>query len=704
MGGHVTNVVAGGGGPVVQARTVIGDIHFTAQQPCLIPARQLPGHVLLADRGAEQKALARIARLDHGRSRIVQVTGPPGSGKTTLATGWLRRYIADHPDAFPGGQLYIDLRAQAGTDPRSAAADVLGMFLRALGVPAGQVPEAFVEREALYRSVTAALRLAVVLDGASSATHVLPLLPSAPESLTLVTTERLLPELVALGAARLEVPSLDGAGVHQVLEAFLGPGYHHDITLASVVAVCTGGLASTVADLIVAACTWGGPLPEFLAHLGISTHLGHEEPPMETLMLEPAQALNTAVASLTKPERDFYAILGLFPSTGAAFDVEASAAITDRNVDHARDMLTRLVGHLLVHEVDKRAGVYRMDRTIHEHAHEFFNSRPWVATPSVAVWRLVHWWVHAVRLAARTIMPSRSQRAYDAPDSRGVALPPRLREPSSALAWLAERSGAIVPLLRCAGNHGMHREIVLLADAVDVLVTQHGDHDFGRTVDALALDAVQRCADPDLEFTIFNRLARHHAWLGQTGRAHSLAGQCLAYARRTGQFRHLAKAFKTLGIVHATRPGQAGARTAAHFHERATDLYARLGKPRSEGLARTELGIMLHVLGRLDDADRELHRAHQLLDAEDDTYNRARVDIARADIALTRAITHADRDSYATARKLALRADHALAVMGEPAARAKAREILRRCAEHTDPASAAHPFPTTCPNDSTRTA
>ncbi|WP_344328949.1 BTAD domain-containing putative transcriptional regulator, partial [Kitasatospora putterlickiae] len=130
-------------------------------------------------------------------ARICAVSGSAGIGKTTLVVQWAHRRRAH----FPGGQLYADLHGFSAEPPLPPHA-VLARFLRALGVPGEQVPSVPEEAAALYRSLLAGQRVLVVLDNARSAEQVRPLLPGAPECLTVVTSRSGLAGLTARDGAR----------------------------------------------------------------------------------------------------------------------------------------------------------------------------------------------------------------------------------------------------------------------------------------------------------------------------------------------------------------------------------------------------------------------------------------------------------------------------------------------------------------------
>lgn len=142
-----------------------------------------------------------LGRPDALSSRVVLINGIAGVGKTALALTAAHRLRADYPD----GQLYADLRRS------DAPLQVLGRFLRALGVPSRRIGTDESEAAALLRSELADRRMLVLLDNAQDAAQIRPLLPGAGRSDVIVTSRRRLPDLATAGVVNLEPLPRDDA-------------------------------------------------------------------------------------------------------------------------------------------------------------------------------------------------------------------------------------------------------------------------------------------------------------------------------------------------------------------------------------------------------------------------------------------------------------------------------------------------------------
>jgi hypothetical protein len=125
-------------------------------------------------------------------------------------------------DAFPDGQLYINLR---GYDPGEPVTpdEALARFMRSLGVAEGNVPADADERAARYRSLLDGRRMLIVLDNAANVGQVRQLLPGVPSCIVVVTSRDALTGLIARhGARRLALDLLPAGDAAALLRELIG--------------------------------------------------------------------------------------------------------------------------------------------------------------------------------------------------------------------------------------------------------------------------------------------------------------------------------------------------------------------------------------------------------------------------------------------------------------------------------------------------
>ncbi|WP_027943527.1 ATP-binding protein [Amycolatopsis taiwanensis] len=145
---------------------------------------------------------------------VISIVGHPGVGKTALAVAAAHQLRRD----FPDGCFAVDLRGMDDqpVTPRAA----LEQLLRALGVPAHQIPAGEAEQSALFRSRVTGRRVLILLDNAADEAQVRPLLASGPEAMTLITCRR---ALAGLEAARwVWLDPLAGQAAVDLLASIVG--------------------------------------------------------------------------------------------------------------------------------------------------------------------------------------------------------------------------------------------------------------------------------------------------------------------------------------------------------------------------------------------------------------------------------------------------------------------------------------------------
>ena len=143
------------------------------------------------------RLLGRGPEADRAGPAVVALSGQPGVGKTTLAVQAGHRL----GDRYPDGQLYVQLGGAGET--AAEPGQILGSWLRELGVPPAAIPDDLEGRARLYRGRVARRRLLVVLDDAGSEDAVRPLLPAAGGCGVLITS-------------RVRLAGLEGAAFLQV--------------------------------------------------------------------------------------------------------------------------------------------------------------------------------------------------------------------------------------------------------------------------------------------------------------------------------------------------------------------------------------------------------------------------------------------------------------------------------------------------------
>ncbi|MFJ2743763.1 BTAD domain-containing putative transcriptional regulator [Streptomyces sp. NPDC087440] len=135
---------------------------------------------------------------------IAAIDGLPTVGKTALALQAAHRLT----DAYPDGQLFVDL---AGTRPHATPltpAQALAQLLRSLGINDTHIPADPADRVSLYRSLLHTQHMLIVLDDAHSAEQIRPLIPSNTSALLTTSRRRLTALATHDGATLLTLPPL----------------------------------------------------------------------------------------------------------------------------------------------------------------------------------------------------------------------------------------------------------------------------------------------------------------------------------------------------------------------------------------------------------------------------------------------------------------------------------------------------------------
>ncbi|HEX5114215.1 MAG TPA: NB-ARC domain-containing protein [Pseudonocardiaceae bacterium] len=591
---------------------------------------------------------------------VLLLHGTGGVGKTALALRWLANVI----NLFPDGQLHAELTLSSGD--AMASEDVLGQFLRALGVPPQRVPSGLAERTALYRSLTANRALAILLDDAVSAAQVRTLLPTSPLSLTVITSRRQLLGLLAEGVQVLSVNSLDSNGGLELLSNTIGAQRvtAEQAVAAQLVELCAG---LPVALCVVAARAVARPRRPLAR---IAEELREERTRLDALSMEGELSVRStfdiAYAELPAPLRACYRALGIHP--GRIFPVEAVAAAIETDVRAAHRQLDELVDANLLEEADDDR--YRFHDLVRVHALDQAMRHDSDEGRRATLRRMLHWYLRAALAAGRMAMPSRRVLAYDFGNDSHLSLPRSVTDPASAMDWLDEFRANLTAAIRDAAKVDLPELTYHLVDAVQPLIILHSHDRNTLEIDTLGLRAAEAIDDVRGELDLRKRLARLYAFLGEFEAADRHAAVALERARAARDRVEEATALETLGEL-ATRRNRPG--DAADLFGRALVILQPLHRNRTEGLLLTTYGAVLYQVGSTDEAATLLRRAVTLL-AElrpTDMYNLARAKAALAKVCVA-------TGAFTDARPLL---EEAIAVMAEYGADHERADVHRTVAE-----------------------
>lgn len=508
--------------------------------------------------------------------RVAVVAGQAGVGKTALAVHAAHRMQA----SFPDGQLYVDLRG-AEACPLGVG-EVLGWFLRGLGVSPGAVPESVDERAQAYRSLLAGRRVLVVLDNAAGETQARPLLPGSPSCAVVVTSRRRLTGLEGASSVDLEV--FDPEQAAALLARLAGPQRVAGEPQAAEEIVRWCGylpLAVRVAGARLAAHPhWG---------LGqLAGRLADQRERLDELAsgdLDVRASVELSYTELDPQAAQALRMLGLV-DTGAA-PVWVPATLLDVSLRRAGELVDTLARARLVDTTGPDAVDqlrYRAHDLIRDYARERAAEEP-EAVQRAALQRMLGGYLHLVDQAAAR-MPA------------AVPYQQRGRAPRVPL------DPAHVGRLICCPRTWFQSEQAGLVSAVQQAAAWGFDE-----------LAWELCAALVPGFFLLD--SRFDEWQS----THQAA---LAVTRHAGNRRGEAVTLYGLGLLQVT---QARLGQADQYLRPALRALREVGSPRGEAAVLGCLGVVWHLWGRLRDAEAFFHQARLIFTEHHDPHAAACVAI-----------------------------------------------------------------------------
>jgi tetratricopeptide (TPR) repeat protein/transcriptional regulator with XRE-family HTH domain len=579
--------------------------------------RELPGDVAtFTGRAAE---LAALDRLLLGSTRgagirgataaavISAVSGTAGVGKTALAVHWAHHAASQ----FRDGQLYVNLRGYDPGQPMSAT-DALAGFLRSLGVPGQDIPQDGNERAARYRSLLAGKWMLVVLDNASSAEQVRPLLPGNPECAVVVTSRDSLAGLVARdGAGRIDLDLLPVDDAVTLLRELIGARVDAEpeaaVTLAELCARLP--LALRVAGEMVIARP-AVPLTE------IAGELADQQRRLD--LLDAGGDLHTAVRAvfswscrhLDDDTARAFRMAGLHP--GPQFDPYAIAALTGSTLQQARRVLDALARAHLVQPAG--SGRHALHDLLRAYARDLAASHDTADTRHQALTRLFDHYLHTAAVAMDTLHPAEQHRRPRIPPP-GAPSPP-LTNPARALAWLDAQRPCLVAFAQHSAEYGWPGHASRLSATLFRYLYVGSHCPEALTIHACAYRAARKTGDRAAEAQALIGLGATNQAQGSFQQASDNLRQALAAFEETADRAGQARALSNLGSLDYWRGSY---RAAAEHLQRALALHRATGDRGGQARSLGNLGLVYESQGRYQQA---ASHHQQALDLSHETGNR----------------------------------------------------------------------------------
>ncbi|GLZ77721.1 hypothetical protein Afil01_25280 [Actinorhabdospora filicis] len=570
--------------------------------PVRVVPRQLPGDLgTFVGRAKTLDALDGVIDRaseapfkDRVPAPIVALVGPGGIGKTALAVRWAHSVAA----RFPDGQLFADLKGFSDTAP-VAPSLVLHRFLRALGVSGDDIPSDVEERTALYRSMLAGRKIAIVLDNARDAAQVRPLLPGVSGCLVVVTSRV---ELRGLGVSHdLHAVSLDGLTLDegvQLLVRLLG-------------AQRVRSEAGAAVDL-VELCR---PLPLALrlaaAQLAVDERQSlarfarrvREAGRLSTLAVpdDPDTALRTtfdlSLAALSPEAQRMLRLTGGHP--GPDMGLESLATLAERN----RETTRRLMDELATLHLVRRVGPDRWE--FHDLVREYVAAHLVPAETGEQrriLGRLFDWYEERVTAVLRHIAPGALR-----PDQFGFG--EDFESYEDALLWMDEEAAGVVAAIVSAERAAMPSHVFAMAGLAWRYFLLRGQYEQWIATGDLALDMAHRFNDVQAQMKLSLNLGNAWSCMADPGRALEHWERCLSLARHAGdrEYESYAVASVGVGCIDAGRYGEAREHLTA-----ARAIFEEAADPESVAGTCLDIGRIDLIEGDFDHATREFERGLEI--------------------------------------------------------------------------------------------
>lgn len=557
---------------------------------------------------AEVRTLIRQVIKSKSQALMVStITGQGGIGKTALAI----RVAHDVEKFFSDGQLYVDLHGHE-TDRRSPF-DVLGDFLRALGVDGAAIPKTLEQRILMYRARLGQRHMLVLLDNAYDESQVRPLLPGSPLCAVIVTSRSRLAGLEVTRSVSVEL--LEPENAVELLARIIGEDRVADEveTALDIVRMC-GFLPLAVriaAAKLVARPHWRLAL--------LAERLADERRRLTELHAGDVEVRTTFALSyneLPPAVQRLFRLLGLlvtvdFPAWAA------DALLGEANTDGV-GLLEQLVDvQLLESSGEDVTGQirYRFHDLIRLFAQERLSDQEDVRDAQAAFRRLLGSYLTLADQANSALDLERREAA------RGSA--ERIAPPTGAirivdrdpLAWLDVERAALIGFLEQAHHKQLDNACVDMAASLTTFFDMRAHWRDWRRTHELGLQSARRLADRHAEAMMLRGLGVVHWYDARWFAAIEALSESVEIFSELGEDYARAFALRSLGVVYRDQNRWA---EATDCYRLALELFQRTGVRRMEALTWRNLGDVMRDESNFVDAQEYFDRGAAIYAQIDD--------------------------------------------------------------------------------------
>jgi DNA-binding SARP family transcriptional activator/tetratricopeptide (TPR) repeat protein/DNA-binding XRE family transcriptional regulator len=592
----------------VEPGAELRDAYLRVLRQEMVCHRAAPGGVAISDnalprdipdftgRAAELRRLTGQDGVETATALVHTIDGMAGIGKTTLAVHAAHALASRYPDA----QIFVDLNAhcpdRAPMEPHVA----LDRLLRGLGVPGDRIPEDLDGRAELWRRVTADHKLLAVLDNASTAEQVRPLLPTGRHCMAIVTSRARMADIGGSQTLSLDVMPSPVAclffervgwrernvGQSQAIEELVRLCGAHPLAIRIAAARLRNRPAWRVADLVERLRDERRGLDEF-----------------DTGDLSVGATFALSYRDLPARHRRLFRLLGLFP--GEEIDTHAAAALADLDLREVDRLLENLVDVHLLYEPS--VGSYRFHDLIRRHARDVALAEESATERAAALRRLINYYLHAANAAANAVLPSRIR--FDLAAAPSSAELPPFESRSDAITWLERQRVNLVSMIETAAGREWHEHTWRLAQALWRFFFERGYLNDWLSTHELALTAVRALDDPAAEAETLKNLGVAYLRAGRSADGIDCQHRALALDRARHDPAGEAKTWNNLGFFH-DRDG--AYEEALRCHRMAEKCYRELGDLAGESCALVGISNAYRELGDLENAFASTERALRL--------------------------------------------------------------------------------------------